>query len=121
MTPQRSPKIAGAAEPGTLLLMLINLTTVHAPAVSSTLGALHGFAYIATVVTSVLVSGGERAVGAGALLPGLGGLLASRQEVLSASTYQTDRWRGEQPHPSSNAAGAGIEDLHDSMTAGGSR
>ena len=79
MTRHRAVQVAAAAELGTLLLMLVNLATVHVPAVSSALGALHGFAYTATVITAVLVSGGEHGVWARALLPGVGGLLAARR------------------------------------------
>ncbi|GAB4086737.1 hypothetical protein GCM10028784_33670 [Myceligenerans cantabricum] len=78
MSPRRILQVVGAAELVTLVLMLVNLATVHAPEVSGVLGPVHGLAYTATVITAVLVRGESHRVWLAALLPGIGGLLASR-------------------------------------------
>lgn len=70
--------IVGCIEFATLVLMLINLVTVHHPVVTSTLGPVHGLAYTATVVCAVLAMRGRHRVWVLALIPGIGGLLAAR-------------------------------------------
>ncbi|WP_406636621.1 hypothetical protein [Amycolatopsis sp. WGS_07] len=71
----------------TLVLMLGNVFTVHQPEISRVLGPVHGLAYTATVIAAVLVMGGRRRVWLLALIPGIGGLLASR----AASAEQLER------------------------------
>jgi hypothetical protein len=71
----------------TLVLMLANLVTLHLPEASRVLGPVHGLAYTATVITAILVRGGSHRVWLLALIPGIGGLLASR----AASPQQLDR------------------------------
>ncbi|WP_350275116.1 hypothetical protein [Kribbella sp. HUAS MG21] len=78
MTPRRILHVIGTVELATLALMLLNLVTVHAPAVSSTLGPLHGLAYTTTVISAVLLMKGRHRVWLLALVPGCGGLLAAR-------------------------------------------
>ena len=78
MSPKRVLQFVGAVELSTLVLMLANLFTVHLPAISSILGPLHGLAYTATVLVAFLVRGGRHRVWLLALVPGIGGLLASR-------------------------------------------
>lgn len=67
-------KIAAAAEALTLVLLLVNLATVHAPELSSLLGPVHGTAYLITIAAAVT------AIPARArwlsLIPGIGGVLA---------------------------------------------
>ena len=62
MSPRRMLQIAGTAELVTLILMLANMLTVHAPAISQILGPLHGLAYMATVITAILVRGDRHIV-----------------------------------------------------------
>jgi hypothetical protein len=61
-----------------LLLMLANLATLHLPAITKTLGPLHGLAYIVTIVLAVLLAEGRHRVWLFALVPAIGGLLSSR-------------------------------------------
>ncbi len=76
MSPRRMLQIAGTAELVTLILMLANMLTVHAPAISQVLGPLQGLAYMATVITAILVRGDRHIVWVLSLIPGIGGLLA---------------------------------------------
>ncbi|MGW0533508.1 DUF3817 domain-containing protein [Streptomyces sp. NPDC003032] len=82
----RTLRVAAAAEAASLVLLLVNLFTVHAPALSALLGPLHGTAYlvvIATTWTVASVASVPSAVSPGArwraLVPGVGGLLALRR------------------------------------------
>ncbi|MER6826362.1 hypothetical protein ABT352_10275 [Streptosporangium sp. NPDC000563] len=88
MNSRRILRIVGTVELVTLVLMLTNIVTVHLPEVSRVLGPVHGLAYTATVITAILVMGGRRRVWGLALVPGIGGLLASR----AASPEQLERW-----------------------------
>ena len=78
MSARRILQMIGAVELATLILMLINIATVHAPGISHILGPVHGLAYTATVITAFLVMDGRHRVWLLALIPGIGGLLASR-------------------------------------------
>lgn len=87
MSPRRILQMVGTVELVTLVLMLVNLVTVHLPEVSRVLGPVHGLAYTATVITAVLVMSGRHRVWLLAFIPGIGGLLASR----AASPGQLER------------------------------
>ncbi len=71
-------RIAAAAELATLVVMLVNLATVHWPALSSLLGPTHGCAYLFVVVLAFRSSPSAR-VRATAWIPGIGGVLVLRQ------------------------------------------
>ncbi|MFD0142707.1 MULTISPECIES: hypothetical protein [unclassified Streptomyces] len=73
-------RVAAAAEAASLVALLVNLLTVHAPAVSSLLGPLHGTAYLVTIAAA-WPAPGAAASGARwlAVVPGAGGLLALRR------------------------------------------
>ncbi|MCT2585292.1 hypothetical protein [Actinophytocola gossypii] len=71
-------RLAGTVELATLVVLLLNLVTVHEPAVSGVVGPLHGLAYTATVIASVLLMNGHHRVWLLAIVPGIGGLLAAR-------------------------------------------
>lgn len=71
-------KWLGVAEMATLALMLINIATVHEPAISSVLGPSHGLAYTGTVIAAILTAAGRHRVWALSLVPGIGGWLAYR-------------------------------------------
>ncbi|XTZ13669.1 hypothetical protein ACQSSU_19345 [Micromonospora echinospora] len=87
MSPRRILQFVGAVELVTLVLMLVNIVTVHLPEVTHVLGPVHGLAYTATVITAILVMSGHRRVWLLALIPGIGGLLAAR----TASSEQLER------------------------------
>ncbi|MEU4795156.1 hypothetical protein [Streptomyces sp. NPDC023327] len=80
MSPVRTLRIAAAAEALSLVLLLANLCTVHASALSALLGPLHGTAYLVVIATTWPVPSAA-APGARwrALAPGVGGLLALRR------------------------------------------
>ncbi|PZR54405.1 hypothetical protein DNL40_04665 [Xylanimonas oleitrophica] len=83
-------RVLGAAELGSLLVLLGNLATVHSPAVSSAVGPLHGMLYLAVIVAALGVAGGRRGVWLSGLVPGVGGLLAERALRRSARRSATD-------------------------------
>ena len=78
MSPRRILQLVGTVELVTLVLLLANLATVHLPEISRVLGPVHGLAYTGTVIAAVLVGSGRHQVWLLALVPGIGGLLASR-------------------------------------------
>lgn len=78
MSPLRAMRLVGAVELVTLVVMLVNLATVHHPTVASVLGPLHGLAYLTTVIIAVLLMNGRHMIWLLALVPGIGGLLAAR-------------------------------------------
>jgi uncharacterized membrane protein YdcZ (DUF606 family) len=76
----RALRPAAAVEAVSLAVLLANLLTVHAPAVSSLAGPVHGAAYLMVIATA-WPAPASAATGARwwALLPGVGGLLALRR------------------------------------------
>jgi hypothetical protein len=84
VNPRRILHVIGTVELATLVLMLLNVFTVHAPAISGTLGPLHGLAYTTTVITALLITKGRHRVWLLALVPGFGGLLAARAVTTAA-------------------------------------
>jgi hypothetical protein len=70
-------RIAARVELISLVLMLANLFTVHAPVVSSLLGPLHGCSYL-VVIGATLAATGRLRPRLLAVIPGVGGLLAAR-------------------------------------------
>ncbi|MER7453464.1 hypothetical protein ABTW96_24610 [Nocardia beijingensis] len=78
MNPRHALRIAAITEILSLLVLLLNLVTVHWPMVATLIGPVHGCAYIAVIVLVFRVEGAGRGVKATALLPGVGGLLAFR-------------------------------------------
>jgi hypothetical protein len=71
-------RISATVEFLSLLLMLANLATLHLPAITKTLGPVHGLAYIVTIVLAVLLAEGRHRTWLFALVPAIGGLLSSR-------------------------------------------
>ncbi|MFC3997639.1 DUF3817 domain-containing protein [Nocardiopsis sediminis] len=71
----RALRAAAAIEAASLVVLLANLLTVHAPAVSSLTGPIHGTAYLAVIATT-LAAAPSRAARWCALIPGIGGLIA---------------------------------------------
>ncbi|MQY04217.1 DUF3817 domain-containing protein [Actinomadura macrotermitis] len=76
----RALRIAAAAEAATLAILLINLATVHLPAISGLCGPLHGTAYLATIALAWPAGPAARWRAA---IPGIGGLLALRRPAHS--------------------------------------
>jgi hypothetical protein len=62
----------------TLLVLLVNLATVHLPAISSLCGPTHGCAYLFVVVATLRDPSATTAMKIMAWLPGIGGLLVLR-------------------------------------------
>ncbi|QEV18550.1 hypothetical protein [Streptomyces alboniger] len=76
----RALRLAATAEALSLALLLGNLLTVHAPALSALLGPLHGTAYLVVIAATWTVpSAGAPGARWRALVPGAGGLLALRR------------------------------------------
>ncbi|MEV0231491.1 hypothetical protein [Nonomuraea sp. NPDC050786] len=72
-------RIAAAAELSTLLVLLANLLTVHAKAITTLCGPLHGVSYVAVIAaTSLASSTAPNGALWRAFIPGIGGLLAQR-------------------------------------------
>lgn len=65
-------------ESASLAVLVLNLATVHHPLVTSTMGPVHGFAYLATIAVAFLLplATGTRLL---TLVPAVGGLLALRR------------------------------------------
>lgn len=72
-------RIAAGVEIATLVVMLVNLATVHWPAVSSLLGPTHGAAYLLVIVAAAQQPAASRSTRLLSLLPGVGGLLVLRR------------------------------------------
>ncbi|SDM28098.1 DUF3817 domain-containing protein [Allokutzneria albata] len=71
-------RIPAAIEAVSLVVLLANLVTVHAPTVTSVSGPIHGFAYLMVVLVALLREGTPVRARLAALLPGVGGLIALR-------------------------------------------
>ncbi|HEX2130075.1 MAG TPA: DUF3817 domain-containing protein [Actinophytocola sp.] len=74
----RALRIAAGTELATLVVLLVNLATVHWPAVSSAVGPTHGCAYLFVVILTVRQTRTPR-TRATAVVPGIGGLLVLRR------------------------------------------
>ncbi|MFD5319562.1 DUF3817 domain-containing protein [Streptomyces sp. NPDC127098] len=73
----RTLRAAAAVEAASLALLLVNLVTVHAEAVTSLAGPTHGTAYLATIAVTWQATASP-AARRRSLVPGVGGLLALR-------------------------------------------
>jgi hypothetical protein len=74
-------RVVGAVELGTLVLLLLNVATVHLPEFSRLLGPIHGPAYTCTIVSAILLCAGRQRIWLLSLLPGIGGLLVARRMI----------------------------------------
>ena len=72
---------AAAVECLSLVVLLVNLATVHLPAITSLGGPVHGLAYLVVVVTALRAPAASRRAKALAFVPGIGGLLVLRQPM----------------------------------------
>ncbi|MFD9895794.1 DUF3817 domain-containing protein [Amycolatopsis sp. NPDC059027] len=75
----RPLRIVAGAELVSLIVLLVNLATVHWPAVSSLVGPLHGCTYLFVVVLTPRLREAGTRIRAMAVIPGIGGLLVLRQ------------------------------------------
>ena len=71
--------VAAAVEFLSLLVLLVNLATVHLPAITSLGGPTHGCAYLFVVVATLRNPAASTATKVMAWVPGIGGLLVARQ------------------------------------------
>ena len=69
-------RAAAVVEASSLVVLLLNLATVHLAGVATVVGPVHGTAYLTVIATALLGSG--RPGRWRALVPGVGGLLAVR-------------------------------------------
>ncbi|WP_010476027.1 MULTISPECIES: DUF3817 domain-containing protein [Streptomyces] len=86
-------RAAAAVEAASVLVLLVNLLTVHAGPVTSLGGPVHGSAYLITVVAtfSLTSAGPARAL---SFVPGAGGMLVLRWLRLHAGTAGAPGGRG---------------------------
>ncbi|AEV84841.1 hypothetical protein ACWT_3817 [Actinoplanes sp. SE50] len=77
--PARYRGVAAAVELSSLLILLINLATVHARPVTSLGGPIHGCAYLFVIVSTATDARASRTAKLLAWVPGIGGLLARRR------------------------------------------
>jgi hypothetical protein len=68
--------LLAVVEFGTLLVLLVNLATVHVPVVATLLGPLHGCAYIAAIIGTAMCARPMSRPTLLSLIPGIGGALA---------------------------------------------
>ncbi|PZG38069.1 hypothetical protein C1I98_24795 [Spongiactinospora gelatinilytica] len=73
-------RFASAVEAISLVVLLVNLVTLHARPVSAVVGPLHGAAYLVVIMITLLARAPiVPGVRLRALIPGIGGLLAVRR------------------------------------------
>lgn len=85
-------RIAAHIELVSLIVMLVNLATVHLESVSSLMGPLHGCAYLVILVAFWRMPDAAITTKALAVIPGIGGQLAVRRQRRDAVATQ-------RPHP----------------------
>jgi hypothetical protein len=71
-------RIAAPIEFVSLIILFVNLATVHWPAVSSSIGPTHGCAYLFVIIATWQTPGASRKAKLLAVIPGIGGYLARR-------------------------------------------
>lgn len=105
-------KWLGAAELVTLVLMLVNIVTVHSSGISSALGPAHGVAYTGTVIAGILAAESRRRVAGLSLIPGVGGWLAYRTARAAAAAekaaWETPMRRHEPDQASARRRSTGV-------------
>jgi hypothetical protein len=74
-------RVVAAVEFLSLLALLVNLATVHLPAITSLGGPIHGCAYLFVVVATLRNPDAPTTTKVLAWLPGVGGLLVARREA----------------------------------------
>lgn len=71
-------RIAAVVECVSLVVLLVNLATVHLPVITSLGGPTHGLAYLVIVVATLRNPAATRMAKLLAWVPGIGGLLVLR-------------------------------------------
>jgi hypothetical protein len=71
-------RVAAFVECVSLVVLLVNLATVHLPAITSLGGPTHGLAYLVVVVVTLRDPAASRAAKVLSFVPGVGGLLVLR-------------------------------------------
>lgn len=97
-TADRVLAVTAWAETATLVVLLLNVVTVHAEAVTSTVGPLHGGLYLlccAAVVAMRWVRGWSWLVVALGLLPAVGALVALEALRRDRAHVRDRRWRDD--------------------------
>ena len=77
-------RVAATVEVVSLHVLLVNLATVHFPAVASSAGPVHGLAWLATIAIAFLAPI-PRTARLLSIVPGIGGLLAVRVAAREAT------------------------------------
>lgn len=92
MTVNRSLPIAAGAELLSLVVLLVNLATVHVPQVASLCGPVHGCAYLAMLILTAWNPAADRTAKLLAWIPGVGGALVLRRLAVRRSAHTTRCW-----------------------------
>jgi hypothetical protein len=87
--PSRLLRYAAPVELFSLAVLLVNLATVHWPAVASLFGPIHGCAYL-FVIGATLREYGDASTRLLAFVPGIGGLLVIRRRAKDPATSEVD-------------------------------
>ena len=68
--------LLAATEFGSLVVLLVNLATVHVPGVATILGPLHGCAYVAAIIGTAMAARPKSLPTLLSVIPGIGATLA---------------------------------------------
>lgn len=79
-------RVAAAVECVSLVVLLVNLATVHLPVITSLGGPTHGLAYLVIVVATLRNPAASRTARMLAFVPGIGGLLVLRAAARPAAS-----------------------------------
>ncbi|MDX2395112.1 DUF3817 domain-containing protein [Streptomyces sp. DK15] len=77
--PDRLLRVCAPLELVTLAVLAANVGLLHLPAIASTVGPLHGCAYLIVVLTTAREPNADRTAVALSAVPGVGGVLALRR------------------------------------------
>lgn len=72
-------RVAAVIEVLSLLTLLVNLATAHVASIASTLGPIHGAAYVTVIISSFTLPGAPRNTKLFSLVPAIGGFLVIRR------------------------------------------
>ncbi|WP_436533517.1 DUF3817 domain-containing protein [Actinoplanes sp. HUAS TT8] len=77
----RPLRLAAAVELLSLVILLVNLATVHVRPVAALCGPVHGCAYLMVLILTAWNPAADRTAKLLAWIPGIGGLLATRRTI----------------------------------------
>ncbi len=86
--------LLAATELSSLVVLLVNLATVHVPGVATILGPLHGCAYIAAIIGTAMAARPKSLPTLLSIIPGIGATLA-----VAVLRRRADPSDGEAAHP----------------------